>query len=213
MNLLLEQIQKGENQTTEFKTTFQKEVIESVVAFANTMGGKVFIDVKEYPIKPISYKNRYCLRKANSNHLMNMEEIANEYLKTKNSSWDYYVDSTQSFNDISLEKVNSFIDSISLNSDILTEVEELILFVRKHLMVEYMMFFTEFFNPGDLYDGLTIDELEAKLDIGVNVGVNSIYEFIKSNQPVNTNTIAQKFSDVTKRTIERWIKELKADKK
>ena len=31
-----------------------------------------------------------------------MEEIANEYLKTKNSSWDYYVDEMQSFNDISL---------------------------------------------------------------------------------------------------------------
>ncbi len=47
----------------------------------------VVVDVKEYPVKPISYKNRYFLRRANSNHVRSMEEIANEYLKTKNSSW------------------------------------------------------------------------------------------------------------------------------
>ena len=47
MNILLEQMQKGENQITEFKTTFQKEVIESVVAFANAKGGKVFIGVSD----------------------------------------------------------------------------------------------------------------------------------------------------------------------
>ncbi len=40
---ILELINNGENKTTEFKTSFQKEVIESIVAFANTKGGKVFI--------------------------------------------------------------------------------------------------------------------------------------------------------------------------
>lgn len=193
--------------------------------------------------------------------MMSMEEIANEYLKTKNSSWDYYIDNMQSFNDISLEKVNKFIkkvennfdksfddnpmqvlqkyglvrddkitfgayllfvkdfclisgiqagrfktptdiiDSVSLNSDILSEIDELVIFVRKHFMVEYIITGNpqrqerydypldaireiilnmvvhrdyrdssdsvikifddriEFFNPGDLYDGLTIEEL------------------------------------------------------
>ncbi|MCH9740756.1 MAG: putative DNA binding domain-containing protein [Epsilonproteobacteria bacterium] len=313
MSTLLSQIAQGENQITEFKTSFQKEVIASVVAFANAKGGKVFIgvsdsgeivgvnieketmqdwinqiklntspsvipdmyiesinektvvivDVKEYPIKPISYKNRYLLRRANSNHVMSMEEIANEYLKTKNSSWDYYVDSTQKFNDISLEKVDKFIkrieknfhksfddnpmqvlqkyglvrdeqitfgayllfvkdfclisgvqvgrfktptdiiDTLSLNCDILTEIDELIIFIRKHLMVEYIITGNpqreerydypldaireivlnmivhrdyrdssdsvikifddriEFFNPGDLYDDLTIEQLNS----------------------------------------------------
>ena len=249
MNNLLDEIKKGEGQEAEFKRSFQKEVIVSVVAFANAKGGKVFIgvsdngeitgvelqkeslrdwinqiklstspsvipdinvekiagmtivivEVKEYPIKPVSYKNRYLVRRANSNHVMSMEEIANEYLKTKNSSWDYYIDTMQSFNDISLEKVEKFIkrveknfdksfddtpmqilqkyglvrddkitfgayllfvkdfclisgvqagrfktptdiiDSISLNTDILTEIDELIIFVRKHLMVEYII--------------------------------------------------------------------------
>ena len=144
---LLELISKGESQTLEFKTSFQKEVIASIVAFTNAKGGMVFIgvsdkgevigidlqpesiqswinqvkqntspsvvpdmsvihidgkdvvviEVKEYPIKPVSYKNRYMIRKSNSNHTMSMEEIANEYLKTKNSSWDLSVISNNKF--------------------------------------------------------------------------------------------------------------------
>lgn len=308
---LLSSIKDGENQTLEFKTSFQKEVIATVVAFANAKGGKVLIgvddkgtivgvvlkketlqdwinqiktntspsvmpdiweqdldgktiiiiNVKKYPIKPISYKNRYFLRRANSNHVMSMEEIANEYLKTKNSSWDYYIDSDKNFNDISLEKVDYFmamveknigkkfldnpmsalqkyglakednitfgvyllfnedfcsisgiqagrfktptdiIDSISLNTDLFTEISELMIFLRKHFMVEYIITGTpqrkerydypldaireivlnmivhrdyrdssdsvikifddriEFFNPGDLYDDLTVEKL------------------------------------------------------
>lgn len=311
MKTLLEKIQKGEGLSTEFKLSFQKEVVESVVAFANAKGGKIFIgiddfgkivgtdvtketlqqyintikqntapsiipdmstveleektiviiDVKEFPIKPISYKSRYYLRRVNSNHIMTMEEIANEYLKTKNSSWDYYVDTMQDFNDISLDKIEKFIrtietnlnkkfddtpmqilqkyglvrddkitfgayllfvkdfclisgvqagrfktstdiiDSISLNCDILTEIDELMIFIRKHFMVEYIITGNpqreerydypidaireivlnmivhrdyrdssdsvikifddriEFFNPGDLYDDLTVEQL------------------------------------------------------
>ena len=46
---------------------------------------------------------------------MSIEEIANEYLKTKNSSWDYYVDTTEDFKDISLEKIDSFMQKIERN--------------------------------------------------------------------------------------------------
>ena len=158
LNFLQSLINQGEGQSIEFKTSFQKEVIETIVAFANAKGGKVFvgvsdsgealgiqlgkenlqnwinqvkqntspsvvpdmniveienkkivvIDVKEYPIKPISYKNRYIIRRSNSNHVMNMEEVASEYLKTKNSSWDHYIDTVHNFNDICLNKVERF---------------------------------------------------------------------------------------------------------
>ena len=47
MNDLLDQIQQGEGQYREFKVSFQKEVIETVVAFANAKGGKVFIGVDD----------------------------------------------------------------------------------------------------------------------------------------------------------------------
>ena len=217
------------------------------------------ISVIEYPIKPVSFKGKYYRRISKSNHLMGIDEIANEHLKTLNSSWDYFPDPYHSINDISFEKVNIFlnksgfqnklglspveslmklemlrdgkmtlgayllfvkdfclisdvqigrfksptiiIDSVSLNSDLFGEVEEIMAFIKKHLMVEYIItgnperterfdypveavrevvinmvvhrdyrdssasivkFFDdriEFYNPGKLYGGITINDL------------------------------------------------------
>jgi ATP-dependent DNA helicase RecG len=37
--------------------------------------------------------------------LMSLDEIANEHLKSINSSWDYQLDTRHDFGDISMEKV------------------------------------------------------------------------------------------------------------
>jgi len=47
MDKILSLMKQGESQTVEFKTSFQKEVVESVVAFANAKGGKIFIGVSD----------------------------------------------------------------------------------------------------------------------------------------------------------------------
>ncbi len=44
---LLQLIQQGENEKIEFKSAFNDEVIETLVAFANTSGGKVLIGVAD----------------------------------------------------------------------------------------------------------------------------------------------------------------------
>jgi len=46
MKELQQHISKGENEFLEFKTSFNKEVIETLVAFANAKGGDVIIGVK-----------------------------------------------------------------------------------------------------------------------------------------------------------------------
>ncbi len=51
------------------------------------------------------------------------------------------------------------------------------------------------------------------VNVGVNVGVNDIYHFIKENQPTKANIIANSFPNITQRTIERYIKELKNNHK
>jgi ATP-dependent DNA helicase RecG len=425
-------LKNGENQFVEFKLSFQKEVIESIVAFANAKGGKIYIgvsddgkivgvdindetlqnyintikqntqpsivvdintyndksktilivDVKEYPLKPIAYKNRYYKRIKNSNHIMSLDEIANEHLKTINSSWDYHIDERHSFSDISQENIDKFIkkiekfqnksfdddpmtilrkyellkenkltfgayllftsnnsaltafqigrfksetkiiDNIDINTDILSQVDIAMEFIKKHLMVEYIITGNpqreekydypleaireilinmvvhrdyrdsgnsiikifddriEFFNPGKLYDDITIEKLntnnyssrtrnraiarafkeagiieqygsgikriksECKLhgviapifeefvhgfrvviykeklinndvgvNVGVNVGANDIFQFIQNHQPINVNNIALNYQEITKRTIERWIKQLKEENK
>ena len=54
---ILSLIKKGESQNLEFKSTFQKEVIETIVAFANTSGGKIIIGINsEAIIKGVQIK-------------------------------------------------------------------------------------------------------------------------------------------------------------
>ncbi len=155
-------IKAGESPTFEFKSSFNTDVIETLVAFANAGGGKVIIGVnknghitgvslnresvqnwvneiktkttpslipeveiveienkmlvifitQEYPVKPVATRGKYFKRVANSNHLMSLNEIANEHLKTINSSWDFYPDPWHNIQNISLEKVRKFIKRI-----------------------------------------------------------------------------------------------------
>jgi ATP-dependent DNA helicase RecG len=158
--VLTQLLQQGENEELEFKTSFGREAIETLVAFANAKGGRVLVGISNtgeavgvsvsavspqqwinqvkavtspsvvpdieifkhqdkdiamlwvpsYPVKPVSMKGKYFIRKHASNHLMSLEEIANEHLKTINLSWDFAVDPNHGVKDISLEKVNRFVE-------------------------------------------------------------------------------------------------------
>jgi ATP-dependent DNA helicase RecG len=157
---LINLVKKGESDTIEFKTSFDKEAIETLAAFANTKGGTIVIGVQnsgqlfgvqlgketlqnwtnqiklhtapsiapdvstitiknktmvifkiiEYPVKPISCKGKYFKRIQNSNHQMSIHEIFDLHLKTHHSSWDHYYDTQHTLEDISLDKVNRFIE-------------------------------------------------------------------------------------------------------
>ncbi len=302
-----------EDSQTEFKSSFSDAVIESLVAFANTKGGKVLIGVddkgvpvkgfsvgnesvqkwvneiknktqpsiipdvelinfngtdvgelsiKEFPIKPVSFKGRYYKRVKNSNHQLSIHEISELHLKAINSSWDSYLSPKYKLSDISLDKVQEFIDicnrdraviiedapvnaltklelidpnggisnacfllfsrrevfaatielgrfstpisikdGLTVRSDLFTEVEEVLNFIRKHINKEYIITGNpqreerwqypmqslreivinmvvhrnymnpdaslikiyneriEFWNPGTLPDGISIDQL------------------------------------------------------
>ena len=45
---LIKLLQQGENEKLEFKVSFNDAVIETLVAFANTSGGTVFIGVDNF---------------------------------------------------------------------------------------------------------------------------------------------------------------------
>lgn len=177
---LLADIQAGESETVEFKSSFDKEVIETLVAFANTKGGKVFVgvtdtgelkgvqigretvqnwvnqvklntstsivpnvevhqikdktivvlDVSEYPIKPVACRGRYFKRVKNANHQLAISEVVNLHLQSCNTSWDSSLDDLHTERDISLEKVQNFIDSankvkaVPLTDDPLTVLQK-----------------------------------------------------------------------------------------
>ncbi len=417
-------IKKGENQFVEFKTSFSKEVIETVVAFSNAKGGTIvigvddnrkvvgvittpetiqnhintikqntqpnilvdievidieekiilIIEVKEYPLKPVAFRNRYYKRIRNSNHLMSLDEIANEHLKTINSSWDFHIDDRHDFSDISQDNIVKFIqkveknldktfnddpmtilrkyelikenkltfgayllftsnnspitslqigrfkdpitiiDNIDIDTNLIDQVDMTLDGIKKHLMTEFIITgepqrtvrydypleaireivinmivhrdytdsgnsiikifddHIEFFNPGKLYGDITIEKLHSgdyssrtrnraianafkeagiierygsgiqrikdecrkyeikepifeefvhgfrviiykeKLNEGVNEGVKSLYELIKS-KPNNRSTLFVQELNTSVKNIERWLKQLKKEKK
>ncbi len=160
-DIITQLIAEGESAALEFKSSFDRQVIETLSAFANSKGGTVLVGVNdrgkitgtqfgtetgqqwvnqvksataptiipdveavtidgkiivkitiaEYPIKPVSCKGKYFKRIHNSNHQLSLTEISNLHLQTFNTSWDHYMDARHSLEDISLDKVNSFIES------------------------------------------------------------------------------------------------------
>ncbi len=67
--------------------------------------------------------------------------------------------------------------------------------------------FEEFSN------GFSVVLFKEQFVEGVNVGVNDIYKFIKENKSVNARQISNKYTQISQRTIERWLKQLKEENK
>ena len=67
------------------------------------------INIKEFPIKPVSVKGRYFRRVGNSNRLMNMQEIAQMHFHSVGMSWDKLPARDGSIKDIDLENVKRYI--------------------------------------------------------------------------------------------------------
>ena len=119
-NATIKGIQIGKETITTWINEIKNKTTPSIFADVNvhTVLEKtiVVISVIDYPIKPVSFKGKYYRRKAKSNHLMDIDEIANEHLKTLNSSWDYFADPYHTIDDISIEKVNIFLNKSGFQS-------------------------------------------------------------------------------------------------
>ena len=164
---LLNLIKEGEGQNLEFKESFDKECIETLVAFANASGGRIIFgitdngnikgmnfgketiknwlneiktktepfllpdfeiikldaiqivvfEIKEFPLKPVSFKQRVFIRKGNSNQKCSLSEISEIYLKTKRSSWDFYLNKEYSVQDLDQNKILKVIKLIEKSLD------------------------------------------------------------------------------------------------
>ena len=102
-----------QNWINEVKNKTMPQIIPDVEI--HDVEGKIVVSfyVMEYPIKPVSTRGRYYKRVGNSNHLLSVNEVSNMHLQTVNSSWDYYPRSGKTIDDISFEKVEKVMNSIT----------------------------------------------------------------------------------------------------
>ncbi|MCF6253751.1 MAG: putative DNA binding domain-containing protein [Thiomicrorhabdus sp.] len=223
---LITLIAQGETENIEFKTSFQKEVFESLVAFANAKGGRVIlgvsdaqkilglqvgvetlsnwqnqvknatypslipemdvfelegktlvvITVDEQPIKPIAYKQRYFKQIRNANHLMSLDEVANEHLKTLNASWDYYIDTRHDFSDISMDKVARFIEAIEQHQNKKFSEDPYTILSKYELIKEQQLSFGAyllFVNNFSAITSLQIGRFKSETTIIDNIDINT----------------------------------------
>lgn len=95
-------IDAGESQTQEFKSSFDKSCIETLVAFANAN-----------PVKPVSTKGRYYKRVANTNQALNANQISDLYMQSLQLSWDAYPAHNARLEDLSMAKVDKFVQQVN----------------------------------------------------------------------------------------------------
>jgi len=74
----------------EIKTATYPQIIPHVTAFELDGRAVLVFEINEYPVKPVSCKNRYYKRVKNSNHLLSLDEIVDLQQQSLNISYDAY---------------------------------------------------------------------------------------------------------------------------
>ena len=162
----------------------------------------------EYPIKPVSIKGKFYKRAGDSNHLLGVDEIANEHLKTINSSWDMFPDVIHSLEEISLSKVQKCIKLMKNNGISVKETN--ISFLEKYNLIKdnkitnaaFLMFkknneVTTTIELGRFQDDITIkDSDRTKSDILTQI--DEVLNFVKKH--INLEIIITG----EPRNIQRW---------
>ncbi|MCK4614425.1 MAG: putative DNA binding domain-containing protein [Thermoplasmata archaeon] len=158
-------------------------------------GKKILIfEVMEFPIKPVSFKGRYYLRTRNRNSLMNLNDVAEMYLRTKNTSWDFFPDKKKELDDLDEEKILGVKGMIEKNLE--TDAGDILSFLRKYSLIieeggkQYptfaalLLFSKEPLRMTDIQIGLFQDDVTIKKSKIIRTDliseVEEVMDFIKA---------------------------------
>lgn len=252
---IVQLIEQGESDTLEFKSSFSKEVIETIVAMSNTKGGCIIIGcnnakniigititdesiqkwqnevkqntepaifptfetlelqnktlvvvtVDEFPLKPITFKNRYYSRKNNSNHLMTANEIVELRFISLNYSFDAFPVKTtyNQLDDLALQFFKKQITNTGRyvsNGDLMLDFEKLGLIIDGNLTRAAQLLFGTHHTAIHIGRFKTADTIIDDLVIRspLILAVEEAMNFIKRNI-----TLSYSFTGELKR-VERW---------
>jgi ATP-dependent DNA helicase RecG len=179
-----------QNFINEIKSKTNPQIIPDIETIEIKNKTILALSAPEYPIKPVLIKGKYYKRTGDSNHLLGVEEIANEHLKTINSSWDMFPDIIHSLNEISFTKVQKCIKLMKKNGISIKETN--ITFLEKYNLIRnnqitnaaFLMFkkndeVTTTIELGRFQNDITIkDSARTKSDILTQV--DEVINFVKN---------------------------------
>ncbi len=114
----------------DIKVATYPRIIPNVDVYEIDYKSILIFDIREHPVKPVSYKSRYFRRVKNSNHRMTLDEIVDARQQSLNISFDSYPleENMSSMNaallDKYLDKINST-GRVNLQDDLLTNLTKL----------------------------------------------------------------------------------------
>ena len=179
---ILNIINAGETTTTEFKATFQKEVIETVVAFANAKGGQILIGVTDaMHIKGV---------------VVNHETLKDWLNQIKNNTLNsgHYASRTRNRSIANMFKECGLIERYG------SGIKRIKNACAQHGISEPV--FEEFQH------GFSVTIYKKANVEGVSEGVNALLAIINRHPGLRTPLLAEKMQTSAK-NVERWIKQLK----
>ena len=98
----------------EVKTKTTPSIIPDIEPHEIDGKNLVIVNVKDFPLKPVSFKGRYYIRKHNSDHQMDLDEVTELYMKTINYSWDSIPSpGCKTFDQLDQEKIERFIKRVN----------------------------------------------------------------------------------------------------
>lgn len=124
-----------QNWLNEVKQKTDNKITPDVELFLVDKKQIICFSISEYPSKPVSFRWRYYIRRANSNHIMSTDEIAYEYLKIRNKSRDMSIANWVSLSDLDEQKIFDAI--VAVNQQREQKIEPDILSFLKKLDLVY----------------------------------------------------------------------------
>lgn len=191
INLGKESIQKW---LTEIKNKTSPYITPEISIFEIENKKVVAFEVIEFPIKPVSFKGRYYIRTKNRDHHMGLSEVAEMYLRTRNTSWDYLINENKSINDLDENKILKVMKMIEKNLEI--DLDNPLSFLRKYSLIieknqmefptnaSLLLFSKKPLDMTDIQIGLFQDEITIKKSKIIRNDliseVEEVMDFIKS---------------------------------
>jgi predicted HTH transcriptional regulator len=199
-------LKSGESQTVEFKSTFDRDVIETLVAFANTQGGTVLVGVADDgSVKGITIGKESLNEWLGQIKLSTSPSIIPDIDKIKINEKIVVAIRVGEYPVKPINTKGKYFRRVASSNHQLTLSEITDMYMQSYPEVDFAV---EEIGGGTLVTFNQTKGVSGSVSGSVNGSVNEVFDFIRKHPGVKVPDIKAAL-DLSTRTVRRRIKELK----